>query len=109
MKIYTAARGIEESHAGRSRATGHGDAMVRSPQFRSHHSALVLLLLAALVVRLYGVTSPLVDSLHQRQTQTAMVARNLYRDGLKVWMTRYDHMGFDDGYAILEFPLYNVS
>jgi 4-amino-4-deoxy-L-arabinose transferase-like glycosyltransferase len=64
--------------------------------------------LIALLARLYGITSPLLDGYHERQTQTAMVTRNLYRDGMNVFYTRYDFLGDSPGYAVLEFPLHNV-
>ncbi len=74
---------------------------------RHEGKILAGIMLVGLVLRLYGITSPLVDSHHQRQAQTAMVTRNLFEDGMNVFATRYDIFGNTPGRAVLEFPFYN--
>lgn len=73
-----------------------------------HRAVLLSILLVGLALRLYGLDLPMVDSLHQRQTFTAMASRNLYIDGVEGFLRpRYDIFGTNPGYAALEFPLYN--
>jgi len=66
---------------------------------------LILIVLLGLVMRLYGINMPLVDSHQVRQAQTAMMARNLYEDNMNIFRTRLDVFGNQPGYIILEFPL----
>lgn len=56
-------------------------------------------------VRLYGITAPFLDSISERQTIVAMMARNLYLDGMNPLYTRLDIFGNNIGWAIFEFPL----
>ena len=67
--------------------------------------AVWVILLFALIARLYSVNAPLTDGGQERQTQVAMIARNLYRDDLNVLYPRMDIFGPDVGYVTLEFPL----
>lgn len=67
--------------------------------------ALVVIILLGLIVRLYGITIPLVDSHQVRQAMTAMMARNLYEDNMNIFRTRLDFFGNVPGYVIMEFPL----
>lgn len=66
---------------------------------------LILIMLVAVLLRLYGINSPLTDGGHERQTQVAMIARNLYRDGMNVLYPRLDIFAPEPGYIGLEFPL----
>ena len=75
---------------------------------RHERAILAVIILIGLALRLYGITLPLVDSHHQRQAQTAMVARNLYENGMNIFYPQYDIFGNSPGYAILEFPLLNT-
>lgn len=67
--------------------------------------ALWLILLLALATRMYSVNAPLTDGGQERQTQVAMIARNLYRDNLNVLYPRMDIFAPEPGYTALEFPL----
>lgn len=67
--------------------------------------ALWMVLLVALAARLYSVSAPLTDGGQERQTQVAMIARNLYRENLNVFYPRMDSFAPDPGYVTLEFPL----
>jgi 4-amino-4-deoxy-L-arabinose transferase-like glycosyltransferase len=67
--------------------------------------ALWLILLLALATRLYSVNAPLTDGGQERQTQVAMIARNLYRENLNVLYPRMDTSAPEPGYTMLEFPL----
>jgi len=67
--------------------------------------ALWLILLLALAARLYSVNAPLTDGGQERQTQVAMIARNLYRDNLNMLYPRMDTSAPEAGYTMLEFPI----
>lgn len=60
------------------------------------------IVLLGVLLRLYGITSPLVDALQIKQAHTAMIARNLFYDGMNILCTRFDHI---KGCIGLEFPL----
>lgn len=83
--------------------------LTRSPlwfsRFMKGRMALWLILLLALATRLYSVNAPLTDGGQERQTQVAMIARNLYRDNLNVLYPRIDIFAPEPGYVTLEFPL----
>jgi len=68
-------------------------------------TVLTLLVLLGVAVRLYGINLPLVDSHQIRQTQTAMMTRNIYYDNMDIFNTRLDFFGNMPGYVIMEFPL----
>lgn len=65
----------------------------------------MVIVLLGLFIRLYGISSPLVDSHQIRQAQTAMMARNLYDDNMDIFHTRLDFFGNAPGHIIMEFPL----
>ena len=68
--------------------------------------ALVLLLLAAAVgLRLVAIDQPFVDHWSWRQSLLAMVARNLYTDGFDLFHPHIDVAGSAPGYVGMEFPL----
>jgi hypothetical protein len=69
-------------------------------------TSILLIIVAGLGLRLVGVWLPYLDSLAQRQAQGAMVAMNLYRDGMTVWCPRLDIFGVSTGCTVLEFPLF---
>ncbi len=76
---------------------------------------LVLILIFAFVVRLYGFTSPIADWHSWRQADTSAVSRNFIQHGFDVLYPRFDDLsnvpsGFDNpnGYRFVEFPIYNV-
>lgn len=68
---------------------------------------LGLILLLALIIRTYHITYPLNDMHSFRQTQTAGLIRDFYRDGINLLYPRMITLG-DPGYVILEFPLYQA-
>lgn len=72
---------------------------------KNEWAVLAAIIFLGLVLRLYGVTLPLVDSHQVRQAQTAMMAQNLYEDNINIFRTRLDIFGNSPGYIILEFPL----
>ena len=67
-------------------------------------TALWMILLVSLAVRLYSVDAPLTDGGQERQTQVSMIARNLYREHMNILYPRMDIFGPDSGYVMLEFP-----
>lgn len=66
---------------------------------------LIAIVCLGTVLRFYGIELPLVDSHQIRQAQTAMMARNLYEDGINIFCTRLDFFGNTPGHIIMEFPL----
>jgi len=74
------------------------------PQVRG----LVVVVGVFLLVRLYGIGEPLLEMHNVRQTQTAMIARNLLSDHFNVFYTRIDWAGNEPGYVVQEFPLYQL-
>jgi 4-amino-4-deoxy-L-arabinose transferase-like glycosyltransferase len=68
-------------------------------------ATLLAIVLAGLAVRLYGITLPYVDSHNIRQTQVAIVARNLYANHMNIFCTSIDVFGKVSGCTIYEFPI----
>ncbi len=76
---------------------------------------LGLILLLALMFRLYKINTPLADFHSWRQVDTAAVARNFVNDGFNLLQPKYDDLsnvqsGVENpqGYRMVEFPLYNA-
>jgi len=67
-----------------------------------------LVLLSLIAIRLINITMPILEGTAMRQVQTAMIARNFYRDGFNILYPRVDFFGNSAGYLVLEFPLFNV-
>ncbi|OQY68034.1 hypothetical protein B6D29_01370 [Microgenomates bacterium UTCPR1] len=75
---------------------------------------LFIVLLVALVFRLYKFNTPLADLHSWRQADTAAVSKNFVRFGFDLLHPRYDDLsnvqsGLDNpqGYRMVEFPIYN--
>ena len=75
---------------------------------------LGIILLIALLVRLYKIDRPLADWHSWRQADTAAVARNFVKEGFNPFIPKYDDMssqanGLDNPnrYRFVEFPIYN--
>jgi len=76
--------------------------------------SLVVILVLALVVRLYKIDNPIADWHSFRQADTASVTRNFVDKGLNLLVPTYHDLsniqsGKDNpnGYRMVEFPLYN--
>lgn len=76
---------------------------------------LLIISVIAVLVRLYGLNSPIADWHSWRQSDTAAVARNFLRFGIDPTHPRYDDLsniqsGKDNpmGWRMVEFPLYQV-
>ncbi len=73
---------------------------------------MLAILIVGVALRLQHLTAPLADAHSWRQTQTAMIARNLYRDGFNLWSPRVDfyctEFCSESGLLVLEFPIYNA-
>lgn len=63
--------------------------------------------LFSVLFHLYGIGSPLLDNHYHRQTQTATVARNYHRNGMKFLVPQTDWNGAYRGRSSTEFPLYS--
>ena len=74
-------------------------------RIKNEWTILASIVFLGLVIRLYGINLPLVDSHQVRQAQTAMMARNLYEDNMNIFRPRLDFFGNVPGYIIMEFPL----
>lgn len=71
-------------------------------------TALVILLAAA-IPRLFGLTAPPLDGHHVRQSDTASIARNMTREGVDLLHPRIDWAGPQAGYVESEMPLYAAA
>lgn len=80
--------------------------MNKSPKIYSL-AWLGLIILIALLLRTYHITYPLNDCHAFRQTQTAGLIRDFYRDGINLLYPRMITLG-NPGYVVLEFPLYQA-
>ena len=76
---------------------------------------LLLIFLAAFLVRLYKIDNPIADWHSWRQADTAAVTRNFINIEFNPFMPRYDDLsniqtGYDNpmGYRFVEFPVYNT-
>ena len=71
---------------------GQGAAILCPPPEKRLNEALVvgLILLSGLLLRLYELAAPPVDFLCWRDTQTLMVARNFYREGMNLFSPSVD-------------------
>jgi hypothetical protein len=73
---------------------------------------LIAILALGVALRLQHLTAPLADAHNWRQTQTAMISRNLSRDGFNLWSPHVDfyctELCSTSGLLVLEFPLYNA-
>lgn len=70
--------------------------------------AYLFLLAFGLIIRLHDLTGPLVDTHSWRQTQTAMLARNLYRNHLNILLPQIDWAADTSGAMESEFQLYTL-
>jgi hypothetical protein len=75
-----------------------------------------LIIMVALVVRLYKIDTPLADFHSWRQADTASVARNYVKNGINLMLPTFDDLSnvqssFENprGYRMVEFPLYNAA
>jgi hypothetical protein len=75
----------------------------------------LLILLASVIVRLYGFSNPLADWHSWRQADTSSVSRNFVKNGYDILRPRFDDIsnvpsGNDNpqGYRFVEFPIYNI-
>ncbi|MFH1791514.1 MAG: glycosyltransferase family 39 protein [Candidatus Omnitrophota bacterium] len=68
----------------------------------------LIVLVAAVIIRLININMPILEGTAMRQVQTAMVARNFFRHGIDILYPVADHFGAGPGYLVLEFPLLGV-
>lgn len=77
--------------------------------FNFYQLAMLGLITAGIAIRLININQPLLEFFPQRQTQTAEITRNIYKNGWPDFWTpkvRYLAAGEPIPY-VLEFPLYN--
>src|SRR3989344_5820515 len=79
------------------------------------HIAIVVILLLALLVRLYRIENPVADWHSWRQADTASVTRTYVDEGINLLYPRYHDISTaqsgmfnPNGYRFVEFPLYNA-
>jgi 4-amino-4-deoxy-L-arabinose transferase-like glycosyltransferase len=68
---------------------------------------LALIILAGLAFRLQNISFPLVDLQPWRQSETAMIARNFFLNGMHFFSPQLDWAPDVGGYVESEFPLFN--
>jgi 4-amino-4-deoxy-L-arabinose transferase-like glycosyltransferase len=66
---------------------------------------LILILLAALVVRLIAINQPFIDPWSWRQSDVAAIARNYLENGFHFARPQIDWAGNERGYVGTEFPI----
>jgi len=66
-----------------------------------------IIILFALILRLYHITYPMNDAFAWRHTQTAGLIRDYYRSGINLLYPTMITLGVP-GYVVLEFPLYQA-
>jgi len=70
---------------------------------------LILIFLFFLPVLFYHFNSPILDTYSFRQTQTATVVRNFYKNGINPFKTELDVFGKgNESILLLEFPFYQA-
>ncbi|KAF5034056.1 Dolichyl-phosphate-mannose-protein mannosyltransferase [anaerobic digester metagenome] len=77
-----------------------------TPTYRYVVAGLLVLLFAA---RFYGIDSPILDKHSWRQSDTAGTARNFHETGNSILLPQVDWRGDTQGYAEMEFPIYQYS
>ena len=77
--------------------------------------AILILLILAVLVRLFKINSPIADWHSWRQADTAAVARNFLKNDFNLLYPKFDDLssipsGIDNpnGYRFVEFPIYNA-
>lgn len=74
------------------------------------YKILLCLILIFLSFRLYNFSHPILDAHFFRQTQTATIALNFYKNGINLFQTELDIFGTGkEKYLTLEFPLYEAT
>lgn len=76
---------------------------------------LSLILLGGFYVRLYKIDNPIADWHSWRQADTASVTRNYIKNGINLFLPRFDDISSiqtgifnPNGYRMVEFPFYNA-
>jgi len=70
---------------------------------------IFLIFLFFLPVLFYQINTPILDTYSFRQTQTATVVRNFYKNGINFFKTELDVFGKgNDNILLLEFPVYQA-
>lgn len=64
---------------------------------------LLLIILLGAAVRLINIGQPLLEGASTRQVETAMIARNFYNGGFKLFYPQIDGFGENPGYVMQEF------
>ncbi len=72
------------------------------------HRKFIFLFLIAVSIRFINIGMPILEGTATRQVQTAMVARDFYRNGFDIMFPEVDHLGPGKTCLILEFPLLNT-
>lgn len=85
--------------------------------FINQYFWLGIILILALLVRLYKIDAPIADWHSWRQADTASVTRNFIKEGLKPFLPKYDDMSGvsehplanPNRFRFVEFPIYNLA
>ncbi len=67
------------------------------------HRTLIIIILFGSLVRAINLNQPLLEGASTRQVQTAMIARNYYNHGFKLFYPQVDNFGDNPGYLMQEF------
>lgn len=76
---------------------------------------LSLILSIGFLIRLYKIGNPIADWHSWRQADTSSVSRNFVKDGINMFLPKYDDISSiqtgrfnPNGYRMVEFPIYNA-
>lgn len=69
---------------------------------------LLLIIVIGLLLRLYKISSPLLDLYPVRQEMNAMLARSFFRNGINIFNPQADFFGSGNPYFVLQFPLIEI-
>ena len=83
--------------------------MIRIISAIKNYYLLLGLIVISLPYRFYHITYPILDAHNFRQTQTATIALNFYKNGINLFQSELDIFGLGvKRYLTLEFPLYEA-
>lgn len=82
---------------------------------KNEYFLLSLILIFGFLVRLYKVNNPVADWHSWRQADTAAVSRNFVKEGIDIFLPKYDDISSiqsgivnPQGYRMVELPVYNL-
>lgn len=85
--------------------------MITQKEPMSRYNKIILFVFLGIIfilLRIYKINQPLLEMHSVRQTQTAMITKNLLKDNFNFLNTRIDWTGNEPGYFVQELPFYQI-